>query len=117
MKLKWYNKFGINGASMKIYVKLTTFFRHVQIKADLDKNVVLVKKKKTEIDAKDFATRLLYIIEDWKEKNTGDLIDSDEYEIKIQDGDTITNYYGKGSYPLNYGDFKRLIGEISGARI
>ena len=56
MKLMWYNKFRINGASMKIYVKLTTFFRRVQIKADLDKNVVLVNKKKTEIDAKDFSS-------------------------------------------------------------
>ncbi len=102
---------------MKIFIDLKTFYRHVKVEADLDRNVVMINNEKAKIDANNFAKKILNIVANWQENYYGNLLDSDSYQITIQEGNLQKFYHGQGNYPLNYGDFKRLIGEISGARI
>ena len=102
---------------MKILIDLKTFYSHVKVEADLDKNELIVNNIKTKIDANNFAKKILSIVANWQENYYGNLLDSDSYQITIQEGNLQKFYHGQGNYPLNYGDFKRLIGEISGARI
>lgn len=102
---------------MKILIDLKTFYSHVKVEADIDKNVVMVNNEKVKIDANNFAKRILNIVDNWRENYYGNLLDSDSYQITIQEGNLQKFYHGQGNYPLNYGDFKRLIGEISGAKL
>lgn len=102
---------------MKILIDLKTFYRHVKVEADLDRNVVMINNEKVKIDANNFAKRILNIVDNWRESYYGNLIDGDKFLIKIQEGNLQKFYHGQGNYPLNYGDFKRLIGEISGAKL
>ena len=102
---------------MKILIDLKTFYSHVKVEADLNKNELIVNNIKTKVNANNFAKKILNIVANWQENYYGNLLDSDSYQITIQEGNLQKCYKGQGKYPLNYGDFKRLIGEISGARI
>lgn len=102
---------------MKIFIDLKTFYNHVKVEADLNKNELIVNNIKTKVNANNFAKKILNIVANWQENYYGNFLDSDSYQITIQEGNLQKCYKGQGKYPLNYGDFKRLIGEISGARI
>lgn len=61
----------------------------------------------------EFKERLLKIIINWKSqyKNTNK-IDEEEYKITIKTEKDEEIIKGKGSYPLNYNELFRLLGEL-----
>lgn len=58
---------------------------------------------------------LLEIISDWKhDYGKSQMIDVEEFFVKIIYEDKIEEYHGQGKYPLNYELFKEEIGNLDG---
>ena len=79
---------------------------------DVEEKVCYFNKRKYEVTDElinNIKNTILY----WnKEYGNSNIIDLEEFKVKVYADGNIDTYHGKGIYPNNYGYFKKLLGEI-----
>lgn len=78
------------------------------------KNICYINNNKYKISEL-YLNNLLQIIYLWKNEYGNDnIIDSEEFLIKIETKDNVETFHGKGIFPYNYQELKELLGDING---
>ena len=77
-------------------------------------NICYLNNKKYEVND-EFLEKIKNIILPWKrEYGTSNIIDDEEFTVKIISNNEEIIYHGKGYYPFNYQELKDVIGELNG---
>ena len=99
---------------MQIYIKIMNLVGVSNIFGDDNAEIVEVNGDKVDVDAREFVGQMSLVLSSWKEKYINNLIlDGEEYRVKIvNDEGEERMLYGKNAFPENYGEFKKLIGEV-----
>jgi len=99
--------YGVN----KIEISLTGLKEMYAI-IDLNSKAITINNKSFLISEYEI-DNLFRIIRLWnKEYINNQIIDSEEFNIKIYSNDKIDTIKGKGNYPNNYNEFKNWLGEV-----
>ena len=81
---------------------------------DVEKKSCFFNEKKYKVTDKyidDIKHTILY----WKkEYGTSNVLDMEEFTVKVYSNEGIDTYHGKGIYPDNHDYFKELLGEFNG---
>ena len=78
---------------------------------DVINNKVIIDENESSISQAEI-DELIRIIRNWKEKYTGNIIDSEKFTIKINTNDGVEIIKGESGYPQNYSAFKDWVGSL-----
>ena len=99
--------------NVKIEFGYYTIYKKVNIKVDVDKNLVIVNNNTSDADAKSLSKKILQIVSSWKEDMINkDVLDGLNYYVNIQKDKKITKYEGANLFPENFDKFFKLIQEV-----
>lgn len=77
-------------------------------------NICYLNDKKYKI-SDEFLEKIKNIILPWKrEYGSSNIIDDEEFTVKIVSNNEEIIYHGKGYYPFNYQELKDMLGELNG---
>ena len=81
---------------------------------DIEDKSCFVNKRKYKV-TDEYIDNIKNTILYWKkEYGTSNIIDLEEFTVKVYANGKIDTYHGKGIYPDNYDYFKELLGEFNG---
>ena len=96
------------------YIEIIIFntYNITKINIDTKKLKITINDESRNITT-DKINELLEIMKFWDSNYQGFVLDAEKFTIKlISNNKKIITYQGNGSYPYNYNDFKRWIGDI-----
>lgn len=98
----------------RIEIAIENMGQSLYVIIDVSNNTLKVNHVEKEILASSIE-RLLKMICLWKNEYRGyQAIDSERFEIRVFCGDREDRFHGKGSYPPNYIEFRKWLGELCG---
>ena len=98
---------------MKVLIKILNQNEVINISADDEVGKVIVNGKEVEFESGYFIHRVVVITSSWEEKMiNNNIFDGFSYKIKLVKGRKEKVFEGKNSFPKNYGEFEKLIGEV-----
>lgn len=92
------------------YIKIVVNKRELMISVN-NKKIICGNKIK-EIDEEKI-DELIRILRSWKKEiNNTNVVDGDEYVVRIISGDLVDEYNDKLKYPDNYHEFKKWLDDV-----
>lgn len=92
----------------KIEITINSINKNIEISIDTNNMTI----NNSPID-KSKLEELLSIICLWKyEYGNSNIIDAEEFTVKVYTNSKIDKFHGKGTYPKNYEAFLNLVGEL-----
>lgn len=77
------------------------------------KNNICYINNKNYVIKKEAINQLLGILSGWKyEYGISNVVDAEEFIVKVSSDSQVTSYHGKGIYPNNYDVFRSILGGI-----
>ena len=98
---------------MEIKIEVFSMYEYYKVTANTTINSLIINNKKSNMNASEFAEKLLNIVAFWDERLVSQNLvhDAENYVIEIEKGLETLKLIGNGKYPNNYNNFKNLLKE------
>lgn len=97
---------------LNILIEINNMFGSTQIQLDERQRKMWLNGKEMGTDVDKFISKLLAITASWEEEYYRDMLDAEEFNLYISDGNHTQKVHCRGDYPNNYNELKSLILEV-----
>ena len=97
---------------LNILIEIKNMFESIEIQIDEQQRKMWINGKEIKTDVDKFISKLLAITASWEGEYYRNMLDAEDFNLYISDGQKTQKVHCKGNYPVNYNELKSLILEV-----